>query len=253
MRTTLRRHPYVSPTPTTVRLRLPGFAGQLRVAQLTDLHVGLVTPEALVQEAVDLAVAAEPDIVALTGDFVAHTTGALPRLVRLLSQLPGPKIAVLGNHDHRAGAERVAAALSDAGVQVLDNTWTWLDDHGVAFAGVDDRTYAKSDAEKATAGLNGRPVIGLAHHPAGAAELWDRGVPLVLSGHTHGGQLHHHRFTPWLYERLEGTRHVSGLHGEEGRQVYVCPGIGAAVVPWRAGAGGARSVAILEVEGTEAA
>lgn len=253
MRTTLRRHPYVSPASTPISLRLPGFDGRLRLAQLTDLHVGLVTPEALVQEAVDLAVDSEPDVVVLTGDFVAHTIGALPRLVRLLSQLPGPKIAVLGNHDHRAGADKVTGALTDAGVEVLDNRWVWLDAHGLAFAGVDDRTYQKSDAEKATAGLEGRPVIGLAHHPAGAAELWDRGVPLVLSGHTHGGQIHHRRFTPWLYEKIEGTRHVSGLHGEEGRQVYVCPGIGAAVVPWRIGSEGARAVAVIDVEGARAA
>lgn len=234
-------------------MTLPAWSGRLRIAHLTDLHVGLVTPDALVREAVDLAVAARPDVVALTGDFVAHTTGALRRLVRLLAPLPGPKIAVLGNHDHRAGATEVAAALSDAGVMVLDNAWTWLDVHGIAFVGVDDHSYAKTDAARATAGLEGRPAIGLSHHPAGAPGLWDRGVPLVLSGHTHGGQVHHPHWSPRIFARVEGTPHVTGLCGEEGRQVYVCPGIGAAVLPWRAGRGAARTVAVLEIEGAQAA
>jgi predicted MPP superfamily phosphohydrolase len=193
----------------------------MRVTQLTDLHVGLVTPDALVAEAVQIAVDSAPDVVALTGDFVAHTTGALGRLQKLRAPLPGRRIAVLGNHDHRAGADRVAAALAEIDVTVLDNAWTWLDDH----------------------------AIGLSHHPAGAPDLWDRGVPLVLSGHTHGGQVHHPRWTPALFEKVEGTRHVTGMCGEPGRQVYVCPGIGAAVVPWRAGTGARRSVAVLDVEG----
>ncbi len=221
----------------------------MRVAHLTDLHVGLVTPDALVREAIDLAVAAAPDVVALTGDFVAHTTGALHRLVKLLAPLPGPKVAVLGNHDHRAGAADVARALADAGVTVLDNAWTWLEVHGLAIVGVDDLTYARTDAARATEGLAGRPAIGLSHHPAGAPALWERGVPLVLSGHTHGGQVHHPRWSPWLFSRLEGTPHVTGLCGEPGRQVYVCPGIGGAVMPWRAGRGAVRTVAVLEIEG----
>lgn len=245
-----RSHPFVPPSSERVAVAHPSWSGRLRVAHLTDLHVGMVTPDALVREAIDLATAAAPDLVALTGDFVAHTTGALHRLVRLLSPLPGPKVAVLGNHDHRAGAADVAKALEDAGVFVLDNTWTWLPGPGLAVVGVDDHTYQKTDVTRATTGLDGRPAIGLSHHPAGAPALWDRGVPVVLSGHTHGGQVHHPKWSTRLFARFEGTPHVTGLCGEPGRHVYVCPGIGAAVLPWRAGRGAARTVAVLEIEGT---
>ncbi|HEX7599892.1 MAG TPA: metallophosphoesterase, partial [Polyangia bacterium] len=76
----------------------------LRIAHLTDQHVGRITPFAIQREAVALTNAERPDLVVITGDFVCHSQLYLDQLVELVSEFQAPVIGVLGNHDHWAGA-----------------------------------------------------------------------------------------------------------------------------------------------------
>jgi len=236
------------------------FAPRLRVAHLTDQHVGRVTPHSIQREAIRLTNAQQPDFIALTGDFVGHSTHYLDVLTELLSQLNAPAYAVLGNHDYWAGAEEVAAALAKAGVTLLRNAHTqiYLKGQALQIVGLDDAYTGHANLEEAVKGLDPQvPALGLSHIPEEADALWSRGVPFVLSGHTHGGQITVARLHELSLGRFAGHRYVHGLYGNRaadrspfGTQrgaVYVSAGIGASVVPFRLGERGKREVAVFDL------
>src|SRR5581483_8682648 len=117
------------------RIQLRRFAGpvayqdklaHLRIAHLTDQHVGRVTPMAVQQAAVDMTNAEKPDLILLTGDFVCHSQLYLDELTDLVRRFQAPTIAVLGNHDHWSGADEVRMALERGGVEVLCNRHTTI-------------------------------------------------------------------------------------------------------------------------------
>lgn len=245
------------------RIEVRRFAGHLdhaerlvrplTVAHVTDQHVGRVTPIQVQWEAVRLINAARPDLVVLTGDFVCYGDAYLEAVEELVGAVCAPVFAVLGNHDHWAGAARVERALGRAGAEVLRNAHTSIRLLGqrLQVVGLDDAYTGHADSSLALAGLDPElPSIGLSHIPEEADRLWAGGVPLVFAGHTHAGQV------TWggLNELTLGRRHryVHGLYGARdngtpGGAVYVGAGIGAAMMPVRLGDRGRREVAIFEL------
>ena len=226
----------------------------LRVAHLTDLHVGRVTPMRVQLAAVAETNAAKPDLVAITGDFVCHSTLYLDELSEIIAAFTAPVIAVLGNHDYWSGAEEVRWALRRAGAEVLDNRHTTitLRNQQLQVVGLDDAYTGHASWRDATKGLRrDLPTIGLSHIAEEADALWQRSVPLVLSGHTHGGQVTLARLHELALGRLAGHRYIHGLYGsrtrDAGGAVYVGAGIGAAVVPLRLGERGQREVTLFEL------
>ena len=228
----------------------------LRLVHLTDQHFGRVTPHAVQQTAIDLANAEKPDLVVITGDFVCHSQAYLDELEAMLSKFDAPVIGVLGNHDHWSGSEAVRIALSRAGVEVLDNANTviTLRRQRLQVVGIDDAYTGHADVQRATKGLrHDLPTIGLSHIAEEADHLWERGVPLVLSGHTHAGQVTLARMHELFLGRIIGHKYVHGLYGCRQRlrgpkgAVYVGAGIGAAVVPLRLGTRGRREVTVFEL------
>jgi uncharacterized protein len=259
-----------SPASLLHRIELRHFAGpvayldqisHLRIAHLTDQHVGRVTPMEVQHTAVEMTNAEKPDLVLLTGDFVCHSQLYLEDLTELVRGFQAPVIAVLGNHDHWSGANEVQHALERGGVEVLRNRHTTitLRHERLQVIGLDDAYTGHARRDEAVKGLrHDLPSIGLSHIAEEADGLWRYGVPLVLSGHTHGGQvtlarLHElavgmiggHKYVHGLYG---SRRRHSGAHGEEPKgAVYVGAGIGAAVVPLRLGERGKREVTIFEL------
>ena len=226
----------------------------IRVAHLTDQHVGRVTPHAVQVDAVELTNAQEPDLVVLSGDFVAHSQEFLDQLVDVIRRFHAPVYGVLGNHDHWSGAEEVRWALRKGGAEVLDNAWTSIEvnHQRLQIVGLDDAYTGNADIIQATKGLDTRcPTIGLSHIAEEADALWDRGVPMVFSGHTHAGQVTLARLHEFILGRVVGHKYVHGLYGTRGGErqgaVYVGAGIGAAVVPLRLGDRGRREVAVFEL------
>jgi uncharacterized protein len=216
---------------------------------LSDLHLGRVTPSALQQRAVDDLNAAEPDLVALTGDFISRGRAFIPRITDLVRSIHAPKVAVLGNHDHWSDADRVRGALEDAGVIVLSNSWITVGGAvDLVIVGIDDWSTGHSDAEAATRGLPDLPAVGLAHNPESAPLLWEKGVGLVLSGHTHGGQLEFGGLMRRFHENVLGKRFVDGWYEDSGCHVYVNPGVGSSLFPWRTGTA-MRAVALIDLNG----
>jgi predicted MPP superfamily phosphohydrolase len=250
-----------SPKIEVRRFAGPGIHAEqlqhLRVAHLTDLHFGRVTPMAVQEAAVALTNASEPDLVVVTGDLVCHSQLYLDELIATLQRIQAPVVAVLGNHDYWSGAREVAWALGKAGALLLQNQNTTLELRGqkLQVVGLDDPYTGHADRASATKGLQKNvATLGLSHVAEEADGLWAAGVPLVLSGHTHAGQVTFARLHELTLGRLAGHRYVHGLYGArrpapEGPPgaVYVSAGIGASVMPIRIGERGRREVAIFEL------
>jgi predicted MPP superfamily phosphohydrolase len=227
----------------------------MRLAHLTDLHVGRVTPFAVQREAVALVNAEKPDLVVITGDFVCHSQIYLDQLTHLMGGFRAPVVAVLGNHDYWAGADEVTLALQRAGVEVLRNQNTTITVGGqrLQIVGLDDAYTGHARRDKAVAGLRrDLPTLALSHIAEEADLLWPHGIPLVLSGHTHGGQITLARLHEITLGKIGGHKYLHGLYGsreanDNAGAVYVGAGIGAAVMPLRFGERGKREVTIFEL------
>lgn len=248
------------------RIRLRRFAGHeihaqqldrpIRVAHLTDQHVGLVTPRKVQLAAIDIVNRERPDLVVLTGDFVCHSHAWLEELTELMRRFDAPVFGVLGNHDHWAGAKQVRRALRKGGVELLNNANTAItvERQRLQLVGLDDAYTGHADRDKAIKGIDPRhPILGLSHIAEEADGLWNAGVPLVLSGHTHAGQLTIARLNEWTLGKIAKHRYIHGLYGARASDglhsgaVYVGAGIGAAVMPFRLGDRGNREVTIFEL------
>ncbi len=248
------------------KIELRQFAGpadhvdrlaHLRIAHLTDMHFGRVTPERVQREAIRLTNAQSPDLVVITGDFVCHSQLYFDQLESVLSELEAPTIGVLGNHDYWSGAEDVQAVLRRAGVEVLRNQHTTITLRGerLQVVGLDDAYTGHADRGAAVKGLRpDLPALALSHIAEEADGLWEAGLPLVLSGHTHAGQVTLARLHELAVGRIAGHKYVHGLYGDRRPRhqdprgsLYVGAGIGAAVMPLRLGDRGRREVALFEL------
>jgi predicted MPP superfamily phosphohydrolase len=253
--------------PLPGRIRLRRFAGArahaelmttpLRIVHLTDIHVGRVTPMRVQRAAVELTNEQKADLVVMTGDFVCHSQEYLDALEEIVGSIKAPVIGVLGNHDHWSGAAEVRRALRRARVEVLDNAHTIVTIRGqrLQVVGLDDAYTGHADQARAVRGLRKNlPVLGLSHIAEEADALWNRGVPLVLSGHTHAGQVTLAGLHELALGRWAGHKYVHGLYGSRTPSedtpkgaVYVGAGIGASVMPLRLGERGRREVTVFEL------
>lgn len=211
----------------------------LRIAHLSDIHIGLVTPDQRIRNAVELIASVEPDLCVLTGDFASRRPSPLDRLGRVLHGLPDPTFFVLGNHDHRVDAAKVTLALEGAGYVHLDNQHHTLQfgGHPLHLIGLNDPVTQRHRPEQAFAGLPaGGTRLLLAHQGESLVDVLALGqsVDLCVSGHTHGGQIYLPGFTDRMMARA-GLRHVRGLRrlDDIGPWLHVTHGLGAAVMPLR--------------------
>jgi predicted MPP superfamily phosphohydrolase len=224
---------HAAPTAERVSFDVPGLDPAhhgLRVAQLSDLHVGPRTPDAIVRAAIAEANAFEPDLVVLTGDYLSHSRSELDAMHALLGGLAAPTVAVLGNHDVWVDPKGATAALRGHGYEVLENAWTTLRLRGAPFTivGVGDHRTGRDDVRRAVKGLTGPTPLVLAHGPRTAQKLERLDRPsLCLSGHTHGGQINIPIFTPLLLAALVREPFLRGRYALDGGvQLYVNRGIG---------------------------
>jgi predicted MPP superfamily phosphohydrolase len=202
-----------------------------RIGQLSDIHVRTgVKPRAL-HAAVEMLNALRPHFVVLTGDYVCLSPRPLPELTAALRQLAVPTYATLGNHDHWSDAGRVRQALPRAGVDVLSNEHRVLQIGAgrLHLVGVDDSITEHHDPERAFRGVPaGATRVVLSHDPKSADFLHRYRPALILSGHTHGGQIYFRRLTPFLSRKV-GVKYLSGFFNVHGALLYVTRGIGASV------------------------
>ena len=242
----LRHAIYVEPTWLEVnRLRvpvpgLPAHSAGLRIAHLSDFHFSRKIPDSYIERVVRRTNRLEPDVVALTGDFVQSGYRYVRGMGRLLAQLRAPLgvYAVLGNHDysirlqgvqrHRRLAGAVRDALESHGIHVLQNQWRHLvaGRGGVAVVGLDELWAGRCDADAAMAWVPDDAVrIVLAHNPLSLERLNGHSCELMLSGHTHGGQVHLPGLGRLFLSRRM-RRYAAGIHRSGTTWLYVNKGIG---------------------------
>jgi predicted MPP superfamily phosphohydrolase len=175
--------------------------------------------------------AMKPDLVALTGDYLCMSPRPLPSLTAALRELKVPAYAVLGNHDHWSDARKVRRALHDAGVEVLTNEHRMVKIHGgqLHLVGVDDSVTKHHNPKAAFHGVpEGATTVVLSHDPKSADFLHHWKPALILSGHTHGGQVFFRKLTPFISEKI-GIKYLSGFFDIHGTVLYVNRGLGAAL------------------------
>lgn len=228
---TIERHSILLP-------RLPPALDNLRIVQLSDLHHSPFTGREQIEQAVAAANSLEPDIVALTGDYVSHEREYAAPCAEMLGRLRARcgVYAVLGNHDHWTDASLVTDLFRAEGITVLINEGMRFEHRGASLwlAGVDDTMVGLEDLGLALAGSQADEMkLLLAHNPTVLRRAARAGVDLVLSGHTHGGQV------AWRSERSASGRPrrrlLRGLGRRGETQIYVSRGVGTVVLPVRYG------------------
>jgi hypothetical protein len=217
-----------------------GLRRALTVAQISDIHIGQNLSMAQLERFVALVNETDADLVCITGDIADSPHADLEAFFPVLARLTARHgvVAILGNHDHGTGAERVVAALERwTSFRVLRDAAVTIDCDGTPLhvIGLDDRgrDWARgvlSDARLADlleASPAEVPVLLLAHRPDIFAQAAEAGVPLTLSGHTHGGQL----ALPWFGGRRRNlaefvTAFDRGLYRRGDAHLYVNCGLG---------------------------
>jgi len=229
-------------------LSLPGWPRSLnglKIGMMADFHAGSFTTRADIQHAADVLMMERPDIIALLGDYVdgfySHHASNVDKgsyVFDILKELKAPLgvYAVLGNHDHWTDRDRVMKELTKLPLRVLNNERVTLASKLVV-AGVDDWWEGPSDAQKALVNLNPESfVLMLSHNPDVNLELRDdQQVRLVLSGHTHGGQIRvpYFNIAPWV-PCMPAYRGRAGLIREsETRWTFITKGVGTFCIPVR--------------------
>jgi predicted MPP superfamily phosphohydrolase len=174
---------------------LPAALDGFTIGQLSDLHAGVLVSEERIRRAADVAMSLGPDLIALTGDYVWRGAANAETCARALSVLEAPYgvYGVLGNHDYWTDdVARVTKCLTDIGVTMLVNDSARLEAGGTAWwlCGVDDVWSGEPDLETTSAGVPEQAFrLLLCHEPDYADTAAEHGIPLQLSGHSHGGQV----------------------------------------------------------------
>jgi predicted MPP superfamily phosphohydrolase len=234
---------------------LPHAFDGLKVGHITDIHAGPLVSQALIRQGVDLIIAAQPDLIVLTGDFVSGATKILwttyggfkqhhcDYCMHELGRLRAPlgTFAVLGNHDFWSGktvAEKIAKDLINVKVCVLRNEATSLrmGSKSIQLFGVDDYWEDSYDLVRALQDSPEGPLrILLSHNPDVNEDITviRKRIDLVVSGHTHGGQI----VLPFLgapyLPSPFGQKYRAGLVRDGNRQTYVGRGLGVFFAPIR--------------------
>ena len=228
----LTRVTYYSP-------KVPAAFDGLRVAFLSDFHLGLFTSRSQVREAVDLVMSLHPDLIVLGGDYASYQRPqGLKPMFQELSRLRAPLgvYAVYGNHDLWLSKEGVAQAMKDAGVQLLDNSGVWLEQGGdrIRLSGFADLIFEKQDFGATLADATASDfVLAVSHDPDIVERFRSVPVDLLLSGHTHGGQIS--LFGLWApFNHSEyGQTYLRGVVTTGPVPVVITNGIGTTLLPLR--------------------
>jgi uncharacterized protein len=228
--------------------RLPPALDGLRIVQLSDIHHSQFTGSEQVKRAVETANSLDPDIIALTGDYISHERAYAAPCAEMLGRLRARYgvYAVLGNHDHWTDAALITDLFRLEGIHVLVNEGMRFEQRGASLwlAGVDDTMVGMEDLPLALAGSREDEMkLLLAHNPIILRRAARAKVDLVLSGHTHGGQVN------FRAERTASgrprSRMFSGLGRQGQTQIYVTRGLGTVVLPVRYGS--PPEVSLLEL------
>ncbi len=224
-------------------IELPEVSKEIRIAFITDTHIGPYKGETFVKLVDKKIKEIDPDIIIFGGDYIFEPDDNIEPL-RYFKEITAdiPSFAVMGNHEYNIGreynianmidtSEPIGGLLKSIGVTVLNNDDRLINIGGqdIYIIGIDDYWAQKDDLKKAVKGLSPSiPQILISHNPDGILEAQYTDIDLVLSGHTHGGQIR----LPWIGPVVQG-RHTKlgrafyrGLFKFKGTWLLVSAGLG---------------------------
>ena len=224
---------------STVTLpNLPRSFEGTTVAFVSDVHHGPFVPRGYVRSIVERTNALKPDLVLLGGDYCHHGPEFIAPVLEELGKLKAPmgRFAVLGNHDHWDGLEESVDGLEAAGIPLLRNSGEWVEKGRgrLRIGGVGDLWCDRPDVARALGDATDRDAsILLSHNPDVAETLRDPRVGLMLSGHTHGGQVVVPLYGPPILPSAFGRKYAHGLVRGPSCSVFVSRGVGTISPPVR--------------------
>ncbi|MCP3981905.1 MAG: metallophosphoesterase [bacterium] len=215
---------------------LPGGFDGMRVLLITDVHAGPFLSRRSLCETFRRLLAVQPDVILLGGDLITARVEDFEESEEAFRLLSAPLgvFGVWGNHDHYPDQlERLRDRVESCGVRMLNNRNVELRRGGEALslAGVDDLLIGEPDLDAALSGTRG-PVVLLSHNPDLLFRAADRGVALMLSGHTHAGQIR----LPGLPVLVRQSRYRldQGRYRRDATELVVSRGLGVSGLPLRA-------------------
>lgn len=242
----ISRHELTVTYPTFLIDNLsPAFHG-FRFVQISDLHLEEYTEDFFLRRVIRRVNQLKPDMVLITGDFISRgpmsigvSYSAAARCAELLTALECPvRYGILGNHDAAVGSSVIRGHMEYNGLPMLVNEHVRIERHGehIFLCGLDDIAWGSPNLEDAIPASPDAPVILMAHEPdyADTIASHPRGslVDLILSGHTHGGQIRIPGFRPLALPVL-GKNYAEGHFQVGNSQLYVNRGIGTVGIPFR--------------------
>ena len=219
--------------------RLPGSFEGFRIAQLSDIHISPFMPAEEIRRCVTITNRLKPDLIVMTGDFVAWDPEAEGEVVQALADLSAPYgiFGCLGNHETITQTEEsITRLFATRGIRILrqERAPIRLRGETLNLIGVDDSLTELQVIAPLV--MPDTVNILLVHYPGAFDRAVELGIDLTLAGHTHGGQLSLEFIHRGLsLSRLESP-YVSGCYEKSGSQLYVSRGIGTTSLPIRFGA-----------------
>ncbi len=227
-------------------IHLPNWPAEcdgIRIAVLADLHVGSpYNGLDKLDKIVDLTLKARPDLILLAGDYVIH--GVLggnkvspEEIAKGLRRLTAPLgvFAVLGNHDWWEDELRIQRALESVGIRVLEDARVAIkwNKCAIQLVGLSDLWEGPRNYRAALAKIPaGMPVLAFTHNPDAFLEISEV-VDLMIAAHTHGGQVYFPGLGRPIVPSKYGQRYAIGHVIENGRHLFVSPGLGTSIIPVR--------------------
>jgi len=218
---------------------LPKAFTGFRIVQLSDLHYGFLVPLELIRHVIERANELEPDVIVCTGDYVheKNSTTQIDQVWPLLSQLTAPSgvYSVLGNHDHWADTIRSNYWLEKTGQDLRHKVFPiqrggqnlWLAGAGDLYEDHKNLDYILGKIPDSEC------RVVLAHNPDSADTTFSKRIDLMISGHTHGGQVNIPFVGPPILP-VQNKNYSSGLKiSPRGCKVFISKGIGWAIYPAR--------------------
>jgi predicted MPP superfamily phosphohydrolase len=208
------------------------------VAFLSDIHHGPFVSRGYIRSIVAMTNALRADFVLLGGDYCYQGPRFIAPALEELGKLKAPmgRFAVLGNHDHWDGLLESIDGLEASGIPLLRNRGVWVEQGSsrLRIGGVGDLWTDKVDVARAIGDATDRDaVLLLSHNPDVAETLDDPRVGLMISGHTHGGQVIVPFYGAPIVTSAYGQKYLSGLTRGPSCNVFISRGVGTVGLPVR--------------------
>jgi predicted MPP superfamily phosphohydrolase len=214
---------------------IPAEFNGTTIELISDFHYGTYVNDNEMKNVVKTANEQNPDIIVLAGDYVTDDSSKVNSSFGFLRNLTAKEgiYAVIGNNDPYNATVK---AIRDSGFNSMDNKGYWIEKNGakIRIGGVGDlANEAQSDGYTLNGTTTNDFVIMTAHNPNYITQMNHNKVDLLLSGHTHGGQVNLFGFAPWVQAATNGKQYISGVYEEDGSELIVTNGVGEIKVPFR--------------------